>query len=361
MSRNRKRLFYLAALLSASALMVWPVAHAAWSSLPVQSSPAPPCGEVWGSAADRKAIEQAMLSSTAEAVAAAINRAKQTRGAALGCSEQGYSYKAPNFAELSSEAIRDEWRKHHAAALAVYRERCTRAARNWGLPALGGYYARQAGEAVDLAALARIADILEATQYKVAHAPAPLKHTPGMFGYLSMPESDACADKTDIAGRPLYRILEQMCSERPGRCAIYNAGLFVGKRFVVADVEQPSDLDGGGAYDHEIAGVMIIEAALGQTDPKLPDPKVKDKYRAAALLAGEWAIYEPPVRNHNYTAKLVWLLAELYDWTGEPRFRAALLDKLDRDLLPGVLMDADNDGKVDGMNDQPFATLATIA
>ena len=130
MSRNRKRLFYLAVLLSACALMAWPVARAVWSSLLVQSSPALPCGEVWGSPADRKAIKQAMLSGTAEAVAVAINRAKQTRGARAGCPEQGYSHKPPNFAELSLDEMRGEWRKSHAAALAAYRESCPRAARN---------------------------------------------------------------------------------------------------------------------------------------------------------------------------------------------------------------------------------------
>lgn len=147
-----------------------------------------------------------------------------------------------------------------------------------------------------------------------------------------------------------------LCETKPTMCVEYKGGMWAGRRFVMADYDVPDFLDGGGAYDHGIAGVMMIEAALQQNDPKL-----KQRYKDAALLAGEWAIAEPPVRNHNYTAKLVWLLAELYEWTGEAKYRTAMLDKLNRNLLPGVLMDADNDGQVDGMSNQSFAVLATIA
>lgn len=319
-----------------------------------QAASTPPCGNVWGSTADRKAIDQAMLSGTAQDVIVAIQRAKQTRGAQVGCSEAVYSYKPTNGTPIEVKTQQTEWQQIHAPQIARYNETCPRAARNWGLPALGGYYANRAGYAVDLTALARIADVLEATQYKAAHA--PINRVAGAFGYLSAAAEDACADKTDIAGKPLFQILAEMCQRIPARCETYTAGRFAGQRFVIADVDPAINIDGGMAYDHGIAGVMMIEAALQQTDAKL-----KQKYKAAALLAGEWAIAEPPVRNHNYTAKLVWLLAELYEWTGDAKYRAAMLDKLHRNLLPGVLMDMDNNGEVDDMPQQSFRALTTVA
>jgi hypothetical protein len=319
-------------------------------------SPEPPCSVTWGRGADRKAIERAMLGGSAADVVAAVNNAKEARGNRVGCPESAATYSQPNFEEPTPKTLAGTWAEVHAPGLAAYREACPRAARSWGFAALGGYYARLAGQDVGLGPLARIADVFEATQYKEQHAPPPLKHAPGVFGYLSVSGADACADKTDIAGKPLWQILDKMCADSPRRCATYDRGMFAGKRFVVADVEPPDDLDGGAAYDHGIAGVMMIEAAIGQTEPKL-----KEKFKASALLAGAWAIAEPPVRNHNYTAKLVWLLAELYDWTGDARYKTAMLDKLDRDLIPGLLMDIDGDGKVDGMRDQPFSGLTPVA
>jgi enamine deaminase RidA (YjgF/YER057c/UK114 family) len=94
-------------------------------------------------------------------------------------------------------------------------ETVVRAARNWGLPALGGYYARLTGQAVDLAALARIAAVLEATQHKNEYAPGPPRRAPGMFGYLSAPVGDACFDKTDIAGKPIGQILQHFVRRNP--------------------------------------------------------------------------------------------------------------------------------------------------
>jgi len=61
---------------------------------------------------------------------------------------------------------------------------------------------------------------------------------------------------------------------------------------------------------------MIVEAKIQQSDQSL-----KNKYKESARLAGDWAIAEPPVRNHNYTAKLVWLLAQVYGLTGEAKYK----------------------------------------
>ncbi len=55
------------------------------------------------------------------------------------------------------------------------------------------------------------------------------------------------------------------------------------------------------------------------------------------------------MRNHNYTAKLIWLLSELYAWSGDEVYKTALNYKLDKSLIPGVLMDLDENNEVDGM------------
>jgi hypothetical protein len=88
----------------------------------------------------------------------------------------------------------------------------------------------------------------------------------------------------------------------------------------------------------------MVENAIQQTDPIL-----KQRYRDAAVLGAEWCIQHPLVTNHNYTAKLVRAVAQLYAWTGRADFKAALIDRLDRNLCPGILSDWDNDGLVDNM------------
>ena len=84
------------------------------------------------------------------------------------------------------------------------------------------------------------------------------------------------------------------------------------------------------------------------------------RWAASARLAADWGLEQPLVTNHNYTAKVVWILAELYLRTGEKRYRDGLVDRLERNLLPGVLMDRDGDGVVDGTL-QAFDQLTTVA
>jgi hypothetical protein len=118
----------------------------------------------------------------------------------------------------------------------------------------------------------------------------------------------------------------------------------------------PRAFDGGAAYDHGWAGALMIEAWLQTTGPE-----DRSLFEASARLAAAWSAREPAVRNHNYTAKNIWLLAQLYALTGEAPYRDALLDRLERNLKPGVLMDRNADGLVDGMTHQPFAELNPVA
>jgi hypothetical protein len=322
-----------------------------------QTIPNPPCVDVWGSKDDAKNIQKAMLEGKQQDVVNAVNQAKQTRGNRVGCAETAYTYDKPNFVEPELNELHQAWQKIYAPQLANYKIGCPTAARNWGYFALGGYYARLAGQTADETGLQNIARLLESTQYKDSNAVFPPTRTPGLFGYIAVDSGDACFDRTNIAGTPLGAIISKSCDDRVLPCATFDNGIFAGKRFVIADTEPRNNTyDGGAAYDHAIAGVMMIEASL-----QLSDERYKKLFRESALLAGDWAIAEPPVRNHNYTAKLVWFLAELYDLTGQNKYKTAMLDKLNRNLKTGVLMDVNRDGMVDGMVSQPFSKLTAAA
>lgn len=254
----------------------------------------------------------------------------------------------------SVDEVRARWNSLHAPALASFRIQCPEIGRGSPSAALGGYAALRANAVVSATALTQIARMVEAQQYSVARAGAVPDTVDGVFGgYVSGTAGDACAP----GGVP-GQFISEWCRRYANQCVTYNEGLFAGRRFVVADVNRATGVfDGGIGFDQGWSGVMMIEAAQAESDPAL-----RALFRSSALRAGQWAAVEPPVRNHNYTAKNVWLLARLYGWTGEARWREALLDKLERNLLPGVLMDADGDGRTDAPGPAvPFAQLAVTA
>ncbi len=305
-------------------------------------------GDSYGGSASRYAIEQAMFSGSTQDVVNAINAAKEIRGNKVGCPETAYTYSAPSFLVPSLTEITGVWESVHAPGLAAYAIGCPEVGRIWASRALGGYYARLAGYPADLTALEQIARMVEAQQYTAQHAPLPLVAQAGVFGFVHLPSSNLCY----LAGG-VGSSVEQVCNAAPELCLSYTNGLFAGQQFLVADTKPSVGfLDGGMAFDHGWSGVFLLETARSHTNTAL-----RQLCHNAARLAGDWSVAEPPVRNHNYTAKLIWLLAQLYDWTGEPAYRTALLDKLNRNLLPGVLMDFNQDGRVDGMTNQPFSTL----
>lgn len=328
-----------------------------------QSSPNPPCPFPYGSDVNQIiAIEEAMFSGTAAEVTTAINNAKNNRGDEVGCQETCVDYAVSNFTEPSLSAIVERWNTIHAPGIAGYAETCPTLGRKHSPAALGGYYARLAGYSADLNKLANIANIYEAQQYKNAYAPEPLTTYAGVFGFLN--EAGACdpippgSPGVDFCGNPTVPQedpIEKICDLEPSVCVTYDSGTFAGRNFLVADII-PEGKDGGMAYDQGWAGVMMIEAKINQ-----PSQSLKNKFKESARLAADWAIAEPPVRNHNYTAKLVWLLAQAYGLSGEAKYKTALMDKFNRNLKPGVLMDLNGDGKVDGMNNQPFSGLTTVA
>jgi hypothetical protein len=173
-----------------------------------------------------------------------------------------------------------------------------------------------------------------------------------MFGYVVVPETDPWYLGPLVGAGAL-----QLQAQYPELIRTYTGGAFAGHPFAVADTLVARGLvDGGAGYDQGYAGVLQLETVAGH-----PDRAVRRAALASACAAADWSLTEPCVTNHNYTAKLVWLLAAAYAATGEPRYREGLLDKLQRCILPGVLMDHDRDGIVDGTTGIAFASLTAVA
>lgn len=325
--------------------------------LPIQAQVTAPCGNDYGNDADRAYIQQQMFTGTVSDVATAIQQAKETRGISLGCPQVEYGpFNAPNITEPTLSSIANVWNSGYRPTLEAYVTACPEPAR--GMPRYGfaALYARMAGYYSNLSSLEQMGNMLEAQQYSTQHAPEPLATYAGMFGYYHGLTGDPC-QLSGLVGTSV----DQFCNAVPSYCIPYNAGLYSGETFVVNDhiIQNGNILGdiGGAGYDQGWAVAFLVENAIQQTDPI-----VKQRYRDAAVLGAEWCIQHPLVTNHNYTAKLVWALAQLYAWTGRADFKAALIDRLDRNLCPSILTDWDQNGLVDNMNsDIAFSSLYASA
>jgi hypothetical protein len=320
-------------------------------------APPPVCmNNRYGTGAQSAQIEQLMQSGSVAEVQAALRAAQRTRWLELGCAELQYSYIEADVRAPAAAQISAAWQVHSAAAgpLSAQLDRCPALGRSAGAYALGGWNALQGGLTVDEGALRTLSDNLLQTQWTPERGTTVEAVPYGMFGYAtSVGDPDSACYVAGVVGEGVGRA----CETAPALCTVFQSGRFSGQQFVVGDYLPSAGVrDGGGGFDQGWAGVMMIEAALAARDPV-----DRQRYRAAAIAAGEWAVAEPPVRNHNYTAKLIWLLAALYDFTGEARFREALIDKLERNLLPGVLMDLNADGQIDGLEPLRFDQLKAPA
>ncbi len=321
---------------------------------PLSGCEAKGCGNAYGTPAQAAAIEDAMYRGSVAECVAAITAARETRGVGVGCPDVEFARAIPDTTPPALDDIAAVWNTVHLPGLIAYADDCPPIGREWPAAALGGYYARLAGYPAPDQVLTLIARQLEATQYTPAHAPEPLVTHPGIYGYAARvaERSDPC-----YRGGVVRERVEQICGKLPHFCPTYTAGTWAGESFVVGDFSvTPRAYDGGAAYDHGWAGAMMVEAWLQTTAPE-----DRSLFETSARLATAWSAREPAVRNHNYTAKNIWLLAQLYALTGESTYRSALLDRLARNLKPGVLMDLDGNGLVDGMAHQPFAELNPVA
>jgi hypothetical protein len=300
----------------------------------------PPCGNDYGSSSDETNISYQMRYGTIPDAVSAINQAKSTRGSALGCPQTELSYNMPSTMEPSLNEIINAWNSV-ASEISNFEAECPRIARYENNLALGAYYAMQAGYFTDTAALAIIGEMMYAQQYADWNIASPDPRNEGVFGYIHVDEINPC-----YPGGVVGESVETLCNALPQYCVTYTNGMFAGASFAISGQDDANNwFDGSLAYDHGWAGVQMIEASLLQDDPIL-----REKFLQSALLAGQYAISEHCVKNHNYTSKLIWLLAELYALTGEEIYKTDLNYKLEKNLIPGILLDENDDGIVDETN-----------
>ncbi|MFT5567836.1 MAG: hypothetical protein ACI81Y_002791 [Glaciecola sp.] len=313
----------------------------------------PPCGNDYGSSADETNIVSQMRYGSIIDAESAINLAKNTRGSSLGCPQFGLTYATPNISQPSLASIETIWNTVHAPAISAYNVTCPRIGRYESNSALGAYYAMQAGYYTDTSKLSEIADMMYDQQYADWNINTPQSRNEGVYGYISTASSDPC-----YPGGVVGASVTAVCSALPAYCVTYSGGQFSGLDFLISGQDDANNWhDGGLAYDHGWIGTQMIESAIMQSDYSL-----KQKYRNSVELAGQYALSEFSVKNHNYTAKLIWLLSELYTWTGDTVYKNELNYKLNKNLLPGILFDADNDGNVDGTSPPiAFSSLTSTA
>lgn len=313
----------------------------------------PPCELRYGTAEDENNIVLQMRYGSVAAAVEAVNQAKNSRSALLGCPQQALTYQPANKTEPSLSDILTIWNTNHKPVISSFSVSCPRIGRYENNAALAAYYAMQAGYFSDLSKLGAVADMMYDQQYATWNISSPNERNEGVFAYVNVPGSDAC----NIGG-VVGAGVSTLCNTFPHYCVLYTGGQFAGETFATSGQDDVNNwFDGGFAYDHGWAGVQMIEAAIMQSDPLL-----KQKYRDSLVLAGQYAISEHSVKNHNYTAKLIWLLAELYAWTGDEIYKNELNNKLNKNLLPGILWDGDSDGNVDGVTPKiAFDDLTAIA
>ncbi|MDH5598874.1 MAG: hypothetical protein OEY34_07110, partial [Cyclobacteriaceae bacterium] len=313
----------------------------------------PPCGNDYGSSTDESNIIYQMRYGTIAEAVNAINQAKNTRGTSLGCPQESLSYNLPDLTEPSLSTIETVWNTIHSPAISSYLVDCPRIGRYENNAALGAYYAIQAGYPFDQSKLVEIANMMYDQQYAPWNILAPEKRNEGVFGYVNVNSSDPC-----YPGGVVGSSVSALCTTLPDYCVTYTDGQFAGNNFAISGQDDTNNwFDGGLAYDHGWIGIQMIESAIGQSDPFL-----KRKFRNSVEHAGHYAINEYSVKNHNYTAKLIWLLSELYAWTGDPAYKDELNYKINKNLISGILWDGDNDGFVDGTSPPiAFNTLTATA
>jgi hypothetical protein len=314
----------------------------------------PPCtSNRYGSITDAVAIEDALIDGHIVEARAAILAARATRGVEVGCPEAVFERQLAATQPPSLDEVRTLWRTVHAPTIGDV-SACPPLGRTGPAAALGAWLAGLAGEFIDSVALGEIVEAARWTQVGSHTVPAGVDTWPGLFGYgesLADPGSD-CHHPGVVADGIAF-----VCGTLPSLCPVYDSGPWAGQRFVVGDISrEPRYLDGGAAYDHGWTASMMLEASLAH-----PDDTVRRVAAVSFHQAALWSRDEPAVRNHNYTAKNIWVLAQAYGLSGDREFRRALLDRLGRSLLPGVLMDLDGDGFVDGQPGIEFVGLADVA
>ena len=327
-----------------------------------------------------------------------INTSKEDRNTAkaLGCPVDSYTWVKPkngDTAPVLSNLISD-WNTNHVPLINSYvtnvADVCPDAGRTGGAYGLAGYYVQLAGAGAGMSGLTKVTlgnlEKIELMLYREQYSAYTMNtgttqpSGAGVFGYINAngltPGASYPYSCATVSGDPYWSLSQypagtsnlsvdvaSYCSQASAPCVTYQQGLYADKtlplNFQVTDLYSPIDSgpvpDGAMAYDEGWAGVSMMEATLQQ-----PAGVDLTAFQSTLALAGQWATNETPVRDENYTSKLVWLLAELYDRTGSSIYQQALLNKLNNDVLLDVLMD-DGSGDVKGLTKVPFSGLTNVA
>ncbi len=292
---------------------------------------------------------------------AAVHAGMNSRGTAVGCPSTAYTYEAAAATPPTYAQVLGTWTGTHVPGILGYSTACPDLGRTGAAYALASYYANLSGYTLPTSTQQQLTTqtgaidaMLAGEQYSSVNVSGTV-NDPGSFGYVNTTPANKCFFTTLAGSVSLGSNIHSFCIGVPDACTTYTAGPFKGLSFQVQDLGDLALVpDGSMAFDHGFDGVALMEATIQQAN---------SPFAANLALAGQWAINEPAVRDVNYTAKLVWLLAELYDRTGNPAYSTAMMNKLNRGLLINALMpDPANPANVYGMSPAvPFAALTPVA
>jgi hypothetical protein len=215
---------------------------------------------------------------------------------------------------------------NHAPDFSTFDGTCPPLGRVWAAYALGGYYAilaKTANSTINAPTLAQLGSVANAfvnAQYGPVTTSPPYVYQVGAFPFAWLPSTDRCylfkgrgSTTTDSCNNTVSQDPDPVaaaCNDQPSLCTTYTAGTFSTKAFRVGDIVASNNyFQGDIGYDQGWAGVMMLESAIQQGN---------STYSNSLQLAAQFAASEPPVNDINYTAKMVWLLSEAYEGTGNP-------------------------------------------
>ena len=278
-------------------------------------------------------LQAAILRNDTTAVKGLYLKAKMATGHNAGKPLQEPLYGQPDSTPIAFENLEKVWNAC-LNSLAVWEIGCPEPA--VGVPAslLGVLYA--AGNrlpGIDSSQIKAIAAMLMAQQFSKGGGEADVAR--GAFGLVYLPQNEQCAHTGAT-----QRTTATLCRDFPHACPTYTEGYFRGSRFAVADqLVAEGFWEGSIAQQQGWAVECMIQAFLHTGD---------SSFYHSAILGGKWCLAQHPHVNQYITAKLVWALAALYDFTGNEQWKGRMQYLIGSFLLPGVLTDWNSDGLVDG-------------
>jgi hypothetical protein len=276
-----------------------------------------------------------------------FSKAKNERGKLLGKPSLDLDFVRPDTSEVSSDEVLRIWNLS-LDELVPGNSLCPEPATETPAAMLGLFYAGEAGQIpVSASFLSEISNSLLGLQFRKDVCEVPPGYPSGVFGFPYLADGEECKTYPTI-----QRVSKLWCSRYNESCVVYNGGPFSGKRFFIRD-----QFPGVSIWDSPLSS----QTAWGTEEMIYSFIHLKDSaFYRSALLAGSWMVQEKPVLNHSLTARNIWGLAALYDLSGNLVFRDEIVRRLTYALLPGVLMDQNLDGIVDGTS-VPFDSLSDCA